>query len=232
MKGLWLHAVSVCVIVGFMLLPVTRADSLPTLTATSASATLGGYQTWSITGNGVDLVGDGFCPGPLAHDVAPGSSIKYYLAVLPSLASCVGGLPGDTAGLITVKGATYSVEISPVPYFVLAPAAANVTVPYGANPVVRVPAYLVGSSVADECLGPGLAPVGCDGGTYYGFAPVATINTDISGFLTFYGSQSYGVDNFGSATFTSLPEPVSGGLIATGLVLLAGAAKVLGKRKV
>jgi hypothetical protein len=96
--------------------------------------------------------------------------------------------------------------------------------------VVHILATLTGSGTALECIG---ADGGDDGseGYCYETIPVANVDLDVPGVLTFYGSYSYGYTTFGAATFTSLPEPVSGALALVGLAALGAAAKFRRKRR-
>ncbi|MBV9762512.1 MAG: hypothetical protein JO340_18275 [Acidobacteriaceae bacterium] len=210
-----------------------RADSLPTFTASSASATVEtGPIYWSISGSNFGLGGSGDFAGYLAFDVAPGSSFGLDLVAgldPLQLTSYFGGSSGNTAGEVTIAGATEYVQLQTTPeiYF----STAGVTVPYGANPVIRLAATLTGSAVASECLGPGLVPTTCGAGPYYGFLPVANINIDVPGYIIFRGGYdpSSGTDTFSYAQFVSSPEPISGALTLTGLLLWAGAARLRGK---
>jgi hypothetical protein len=227
MTRLCRYAFSVGVVVGFIQLPAAMADSLPTFTATSASATVQ-YEPirWSISGYGFGLGGGGLGPNFLAVDVAPGSSFGFDL--IPgldplSLASYSGGSSGNTTGYVTIDGTTDSVQLQTTPQINFS--TAGVTVPFGPDPVIRLAATLTGSGVAAECLGPGLVPInaGEANGFCYGFLDVANIDIDVPGVITFRGSyDAEGIESFGFAQFTTSPEPVSGGLMATGLVLLAG----------
>jgi hypothetical protein len=224
MKCLCRYVLAACVVIGFMQLPAARADSLPTFTATSAYAVIGGVYSWSITGNGVDLGGGGYGLA-LAYDVQPGSSLAPDLVVDDKLelGSFIGGQTGETDGGVVLNGQTDSVELLTPDLFV-GFSAAGYTIPYGSSFSIPVPATLMGSGILAECIGPGLVPEFCNGsGLYYGHLDVANVNINIPGILTFYGSEVPGQgDTIADAVFTSIPEPVSGSFVAAGLVMLAG----------
>ncbi len=231
MAHLFRYVFLICVVTGLMQPPEARADSLPTFTATSASASVGFIISWSISGNDFSLGGVGVKPGPLVFDAPPGSSLADYAPNFSpfGLASYFGADSGFTQGSVTINGVSESVQLQTTPEINFS--IAGVTVPYGANPVISLDATLTGSAAAAECLGPGLIPVACGSSSPYGYFDVANINIDVPGVITFYGSNpdptdpAQGFVTFTTAKFTSLPEPVSGSLACIGLMLLAGAAK-------
>lgn len=221
---------SVCIIlsaIGISGYSAARADSLPTFTATSASVSVGGGTiSWSISGNGFSLGGFGGWAGLFASDLPAGSNVGNNLSGNGDpfgLGPNFGGSSGITGGSVTINGVSEGVQLQMNPGILFS--TSGVTVPYGPNPVISLPATLIGPTIAQECLGPGLIPNGCNG-PVYGVLDVANINIDVPGVLRFTGYSGDGDAYFTGMEFTSLPEPVSGSLACIGLMLLAGAVKL------
>jgi PEP-CTERM motif len=201
------------------------ADSLPTLTATSGSASwVPDSVSFSITGPSFDISGSAFYFGPAAFMFLPvGKPLSQTPFSSPLFLMETFGRPIHPSGKVTVGGKTYGVEYSgsgSVTY------AADTLVP-AANIRLTLPATLTGRYQACINFNPSdLFP--CE------FAPpsdfIANISIDLTGVLSLAFSTfsptpfpfaPNGTIDLDSITFSTIPEPSSAVLMALGAAALA-----------
>lgn len=201
------------VCLGFCLLVTgsLKAQTIPTLTATSAQAAWNfGMSTARISGPGFSFFDDFTFIGSRNPCSAPGGCV----APGPNLA--LSALPtGFYNGTLSLNGAPQQATFegnARIQY-----ATSTITYPYTppGNPVqsVTVPVVLLGS--ASACLAPLYTP--CGSSPY-----IANIAIDIPGSLTIYDISGPG--GILQAQFTSVPEPRMEAFLSVGVLLLSAVA--------
>jgi|ERR1700761_542009 len=195
-----------------------HADSLPTVTITSAS----GSAFWGNPGGGPCL---GICAGlaspiftlgtggdfvPASYFQAdPGTSFNTLLGLEPPI-----GPPADMSGSLVFDGKDY-----PVAYQDVVVTPAPFIVPYGGT--IEVPALLTGTGTACTTVYPG---IGCYPNSPTAPFPVmiANVDLDIPGYLTFtfYKAPELSPSLGFTATFNPVPEPSTVLLVLPALALI------------
>lgn len=232
-----LFLISVGSLALFLCSVAARADSIPTLTATSVSLSDHFAFSWSIAGDSFSLGGSGL-PDVTLGTAVPGQSLaEADFANGPGrvyFAGQRGNYDDSTYGTVTLGGITHSVVLLGTAYISFPTATiytpAVLPPPPDSHAVTgrmfSGPATVLGQSISNNTPSLGLQEMFCDprftnSQSCYGNV-IADLSIDVPGIATLTGVNYAGdpYDSITSIEFTSTPEPVSYGLTAAGLVAL------------
>lgn len=212
----------------FLCSVAARADSIPTLTATSVGYSKQiGFKDWSISGDSFSLSGGGGALGTpgfetVGQPFSPGGIDAFFGASY--------GPGGLTVGSVTLNGITHTVVLQDVPSFLFQPGfiyqhTVTGTDPDGSLAVVTTVPTVIGYNSSSSlsqlqelfCNSPAMGPE-CLGNV------LANVSIDVPGVTALYGFQHPGdnFDSIASVSFTSTPEPVSAGLTSAGMIAALG----------